>query len=209
MLSGLFGLGQKIADEVGADEGVDTLGRWFSHYLAERIEETEQNPSKKDEVAELILRLWQHRASLQLRSRPLEKYEPIMKTLERLNPEGVPVYVRLETAFNSAKSDSDWLNLALEIDRTARSLISFCLAQGVRESELADDPWMEAAKDIEPDQHIVVLRELYQLGEKYPLVEEGGENNEEDEFQTKIDNFINNINKIRQRLQGAKDDDLK
>jgi hypothetical protein len=47
----------------------------------------------------------------------------------------------------SQEENLTWLSPALEIDQIGRALISFCLAQGVKDTELSKDPWLKALKD--------------------------------------------------------------
>jgi hypothetical protein len=60
-------LGERIVNELGLADGVDTLGRWMSHRLAEQIARAEEatSPEMREaaqrEAADLILRLWERR----------------------------------------------------------------------------------------------------------------------------------------------------
>lgn len=70
-------MGKRLVEELGLSESVDTLGRWMSHYVAELMVESQQaknSDSKRhaqDKCFEVILRLWDHRASLPANARPL------------------------------------------------------------------------------------------------------------------------------------------
>ena len=61
-------LGRFLVSEALGPRSNDTLSRWLLHAIAERIKlaEEEANPSQRNEreneAAELILRLWKHRA---------------------------------------------------------------------------------------------------------------------------------------------------
>ncbi len=189
-----------IAAEVGADEGVDTLGRWLSHYLVELLQEADKDPSKKMECADLILKLWQHRASYRRHPRPLEKYQSILDTIDRLDLKNPPFYFAFADNKQSDDGISPWLKLALEVDRTARALISFCLAQAVKESGLSGDQWMEAAKALEPDPQIIVLRRLSEIGEKYSSNETEKENSTSKEFKSQIDAFVKIVKHVRRTI---------
>jgi hypothetical protein len=189
-----------IAAEVGADEGVDTLGRWLSHFLAERLQEADKDPSKQMECADLILRLWQHRASYQRHPRPLEKYESILSTIDRLDLKNRPFYLAFDQEKQADDGISTWLKLALGVDRTARTLLSFCLAQAAKESGLPDDPWLEAVKELEQDPPIVVLRRLSQMAEEYSSdeINTDTENKAFKEFESQLDAFVKLVKHIRQ-----------
>jgi hypothetical protein len=57
-------LGERIIEELGLEESTDTLSRWMAHHIAEAITRAEKGRRKdKDEAAELILELWEHRTS--------------------------------------------------------------------------------------------------------------------------------------------------
>lgn len=72
----LLELGRALAKELGTQEGVDTLGRWMAHYLAEQLQLLEHasgvNKARVEaKVAQLITEIWKHRASLSGRAYPL------------------------------------------------------------------------------------------------------------------------------------------
>src|SRR6185312_11913679 len=90
------------------------------------------------ECFETILALWKHRWLLPSRKRPLEEFEPILKTLERLNPEEQEPYFyhsldhelsELEKNNPDLKEITDCTNMALQIDKAARVWIEFVLSQ--------------------------------------------------------------------------------
>ena len=79
-------LGRFLARELGADDGVDTLGRWMAHYLAEQMGAAERATGaekKKIErgVSKLILDIWAQRRMLPGRADPLAVYEKAAHTL--------------------------------------------------------------------------------------------------------------------------------
>ena len=52
-------LGRALVDELGLDPGVDTLGRWMAHHIAELIEEAEtakgeERPAKFAQCADAV-----------------------------------------------------------------------------------------------------------------------------------------------------------
>lgn len=85
-------LGQYLVRELGFEEGVDTLGRWMAHYLAEFIDQAENGstPTKRvkarKEAVETILRIWEHRKSIPGNIYPLTKYDDVLKGINRLQP---------------------------------------------------------------------------------------------------------------------------
>ena len=96
-------LGRFLVSEALGPRSNDTLSRWFLHAIAERITlaEEEANPSQKkdreNEAAELILRLWKHRAVAPIGIDPLARYERLFKSLSILLPESNPWQARETT----------------------------------------------------------------------------------------------------------------
>ena len=86
-------LGHHLATELGFSESCDTLGKWMSHHLAEMIDrvEREENPEKKEkyqqQTVELILKIWDHRSSLNETAYPLTRFKSIIDSLSILSPE--------------------------------------------------------------------------------------------------------------------------
>lgn len=140
----IINLGKFFVQELKLDPGVDTFSKWMAHYIAEKMVLAEQAPSGKDkkeaekECFETILNLWKHRWSLASGRRPLENFEPILKTLERLNPEEQEPFfysslnhelLELEKDNPDLKEVIAYTNMALQIDKTARIWIEFVLNQ--------------------------------------------------------------------------------
>ncbi|MFZ4863975.1 hypothetical protein ACL9RF_17520 [Sphingobacterium sp. Mn56C] len=136
-------LGKLFVKELKLEPGVDTFSRWMAHYIAERMTAAEQalSEDKKEaekECFETILALWKHRWLLPSRKRPLEEFEPILKTLERLNPEEQEPFFyhsldhelsELEKGNPALKEITGYTNMALQIDKAARIWIEFVLNQ--------------------------------------------------------------------------------
>lgn len=140
----IINLGKLFVQELKLDPGSDTFSKWMAHYIAEKMTLAEQAPSGEDkkgaekECFDTILTLWKHRWSLPSGVRPLEEFEPILKALERLNPEEQEpfFYHSLDHElsglgkYNSnLKEITDYTNMALQIDKTARIWIAFVLNQ--------------------------------------------------------------------------------
>lgn len=140
----ILNLGKLFVKELGLEPGVDTFSKWMAHYIAEKMTVAEQlspGADKKEaekECFETILKLWEHRWSLPSGKRPLKEIEPILKTLERLNPEKQEPYFyhsldhelsELEKDNPDLKEIMGYTNMALQIDKTARIWIDFVLHQ--------------------------------------------------------------------------------
>lgn len=89
-------LGKYLVHELGYEDGVDTLGRWMSHHLAELINKVENATTEHEReyaqksVIETILRIWDHRASMPGEVYPLESYKDAIKMLDLLKPDSNP-----------------------------------------------------------------------------------------------------------------------
>lgn len=140
----IINLGKLFVQELKLDPGGDTFSKWMAHYIAEKMANAEQalsDENKKEaekECFETILALWKHRWLLPSRKRPLEEFEPILKTLERLNPEEQEPFFyhsldhelsKLEKSNPDLKEITDYTNMALQIDKAARIWIDFVLNQ--------------------------------------------------------------------------------
>ena len=105
------------------------------NYLAEQITLAESGSEKaKNNCIDVILKLWEKRATLPNGTRPFESFEPIFKALESLSPESnIPRY------YHQADSDEPddlsgsekWVEIAKRLDGTARTLITFMFEQAV------------------------------------------------------------------------------
>lgn len=103
-------LGQYLVKELKLDDGVDTLGRWMAHHLAElllatRSADAEERRTAEDRAASLILRLWAQRHVAPLGLNPLAAYakaaqvlaaiHPTTHRFAPLNPPGTPTHIAL------------------------------------------------------------------------------------------------------------------
>ena len=133
-------LGKALVYELGFDQSTDTLGRWMAHYISERITTAEnatgQEKSKTEkECFEAVLKLWQHRAYFPIGHRPFENFEPIFRTLERLDPESERTYffddpyekVPGRKTNEISQGIRQWIDMVFEIDQVARIWIDYVL----------------------------------------------------------------------------------
>ncbi len=100
-----MGLGQYLVHELDFEEGVNTLGRWMAHYLAELINEAENGSTvakrtrARKEAAVTILKIWNHRMSLPGRAYPLSPYMDLLRKIDRLHLNNNPFrYIGQDTA---------------------------------------------------------------------------------------------------------------
>src|SRR4051812_2064411 len=65
----VLALGRKLVEELELGPGVDTLGRWMAHHVAELMLNAEHSAdlddrrANEDRAVDTILRIWDHRAT--------------------------------------------------------------------------------------------------------------------------------------------------
>ncbi|GLI39492.1 hypothetical protein KI811_15760 [Geobacter hydrogenophilus] len=153
---GVLKLGEKIVEELGLDQSVDTLGRWMAHYISEKIADVEsatgEDREKKMSIcADSILNLWTHRSELPSGKRPFEEFESVFNALQSLDPDdATPRYYRqirsaAEDEHDESSETAEWLRLASGIDYTARALIRYCLAAAAEAAVDKSKDWVALA----------------------------------------------------------------
>lgn len=170
MPKALLDLGRALVKELGLDPGVDTLGRWMAHYIAELIYEAEtaklqDRPVKLAKCADAILKLWDHRHRMPDGKRPFEDLEPIMRALESLDPaDDTPRHFRTQRMVaNEAEENAEtvkWLKLADGFDYSAKILIRYCLTQAAETALDRSRDWVKLAEKagFEVDIDLPVIR---------------------------------------------------
>ncbi len=106
----VLALGSYLVDELGFADGVDTLGRWMSHYLAELIDKAENGSAQEQKEAsavavDTILKVWEHRASFPGNAYPLTPFKDIIGILDVLRPDASPWEMNRLNGFNSIAAD--------------------------------------------------------------------------------------------------------
>ncbi len=149
-------LGKKMVKELGLDQSVDTLGRWMAHYIAELIQDVEnasveEKSVKQQACCDVILNLWQHRHILPDGKRPFEEFEPILRTLDSLNPDDdTPRYFRAVRAVVDDAEENDetksWVELIDGLDYSAKILIRYCLTQAAQNALNKSLEWVDLAE---------------------------------------------------------------
>jgi len=155
-------LGRKLVKELGLDQSVDTLGRWMAHYIAELIQDVEEasaeeKPAKMQACCDAILNLWKHQHMLPDGKRPFEELEPILRTLESLDPEDdTPRYFRSVRAVVDDAEENDetksWLKLIDGLDYSAKILIRYCLTQAAQNALNKSLEWVSLAEEAGADE---------------------------------------------------------
>ncbi|WP_156775521.1 hypothetical protein [Hydrogenophaga sp. RAC07] len=104
--------------ELKLQDGVDTLGRWMAHHLAELLVAAKnadhaERPAAEDRVANLILRIWAHREANPIGITPLARYAKAAQVLAAIHPkEGFFAPLSLREAPTSVARSLEVFDLA-------------------------------------------------------------------------------------------------
>lgn len=202
----ILNLGKLFVKELNLEPGVDTLSRWMAHYLAEMITIVEESNGEDKNAAEkecfdVILKLWEHRQSLPSGRRPFQNFEPILEYLSNLNPEiEHPFFFngfdnlklsQIEISNLDYKSVKEWINLAKEIDISARTWIEYALSQATNyaKNEKTKE-WIENAIVMPKKVDTSIIRILLNQSPSFDI-----ENYDKEGFSKKYE-----IEKLRKRI---------
>jgi hypothetical protein len=145
-------LGRHLVRELGFEDGVDTLGRWMSHHVAELIDKAENGVTAAERVrarklaTETILKIWDHRASLPANIYPLAPYKDVLKVLDRLQPNNNPF--RHISRYGETKRAQCAADLFDSLSRLIIALLLMEIPSG-EESVPVDTPASEALSETE------------------------------------------------------------
>ena len=96
----VLALGRLIVDQLNLDPGVDTLGRWMAHHVAELLVAVDVAPNDKlrrerqNDAVQAIIKLWTHRSMYENRVNPLSELKPIIQVIRTLDPGNNPWLIR-------------------------------------------------------------------------------------------------------------------
>lgn len=202
----IINLGKLFVKELKQEPSLDTFSRWMAHYLAEKITTAEQAQGKEKEATEkecfdVILKLWQHRHSLPTGRRPLQNFEPIFDFLSKLNPEKEePFFIKamqnqelsdLEIDNLDYKSVEKWMNIAKELDKTARIWIEFALSQAASNAKNErTKEWVENAINLSDNADTSIINILLDNNPSFDI-----EDCDKDDFSKKY-----TVEKLKKRI---------
>ncbi len=155
-------LGRALVDQLGLAERHDMAACWMAHDIAAKIHAADACPddtSAQAICAEAILKLWEHRAVYPHAKRPYESLEPILATLERLDPGSeTPFYFRPKVELEGEAAE--WLQRALDIDAVARVLIGYALGVAAAKNGEEGADWSVLAEASELEAPDVRIRRI-------------------------------------------------
>lgn len=207
-------LGRKLTKELGLNQSVDTLGRWMAHYIAELVHDAEnasaeERPAKMRACSDAVLSLWKHRHELPTGKRPFEKIEPILKTLESLDPDDeTPKYFRsVRRSIEEADGENGtlpWLKLIEGLDYSARALIRYCLTQAALVTLDKSVEWVQLARVAGADEGIESSIVRFIGNEAYLLRDDDPNEMEKKELEdriAKLESFIKIADQVASELR--------
>lgn len=160
----ILAIGKKLVAELDLDNSVDTLARWMAHHVAELMHAAydavgDDRIEKQVRVRDAILAIWAHRSDLPINGRPLDGFEPILRTLTSLDPENQFARYSSLTRMPHDKSDESeetrqWLLLANSLDQASKVLIDFCLSAAAETAIDQSREWVEIAKEADLDDSV-------------------------------------------------------
>ena len=180
-------LGKALVKELGLEPGGDTLSRWMAHYIAEQLAISKKakgdaKSNAEQQCFETILKLWQHRSHLPAGMRPFESFDPIFRSLERLDPENATPYFYARKNYServASEENSDdvqkWLDIAQGIDQAARIWLEYVFQQAALcATDENTIEWLEHAIDMPDNQDVSLISQLIEVvyeGKDTELVE--------------------------------------
>jgi hypothetical protein len=202
-------LGRHLVEELGhADHGT-TLGRWMAHHLAGLIREADdastaqkRNAARK-KAEQLILQLWEQRASLPGHADPMTRYKSALTTLELLSSNAAPWQHNSAVKLHS---------LVADLHESVRKLISGIVLSQVA-PELPRKEYEDLAvsflSDIEQRIHQLLGRLSIVLQEEdtelLPTVETSTEERVRASIKSLTSKAARTLEKIAQELTGKTD----
>jgi hypothetical protein len=200
-------LGRYLVRELGFEDGVDTLGRWMSHHLAELIDkaengktEDERNKAQKD-ATETILRIWEHRASLPGKAYPLKSYENILLVLDRLRPDNDPF-----AYYHGDEKDRLASNLFIDMSRLIPTLLLMKISQIDKPVQI-DPVTLDALDETEHNIMVTIIRwlELFEPTLESPKIAKKGKKketgNDNYDFEQLAYEIINDMTSTLEKLR--------
>ncbi|MFL9992413.1 hypothetical protein PQR34_14465 [Paraburkholderia sediminicola] len=158
-------LGKFLVSEITDHGSGDTLTIWLMHYIAEMIATAEKEGnsplgrSAKKEAGEMILKLWEHRATLSGRANPMKEYVGALRLLHSLRREGYFVFGGLDT-------DGDPIDAFRRGTATLLgSLLVLLLPNRESGEDVAARSLSEVEKKIMRELHVIKIRRLAKIAE--------------------------------------------
>jgi hypothetical protein len=161
-------LGERIVKELNLEPGVDTLGKWMAHYVAELIKKIEKSSSKSEkeenqkECFEVILKLWNNREHLPMASKPLSDMEPLLELLDVLKKDdfSYPFWRQ----FKDIPDSPTWKSFMDTVKSNSESIFELCIYSIINYDVLRKKPdWLTDHKNMLSKTEIKMIEHLEYL----------------------------------------------
>ena len=185
-------------DELGLSDSNDTLCRWMAHYIAEKIKEAETaSPEKKQEkLAEScseILKLWSQHTDFPTDKRPFRNFEPVFRALVSLDPANSSrrfFDVPKDDQLCESEDTQQWISRASSVDKSARLLIRFCLANAAENELNKESEWVKFSSKIPTVSSTDNIKAITELAEHVKIF---APKSPEDVKRESIEQFISDL----------------
>jgi hypothetical protein len=161
----IIALGKRLVKELGMEPGVDTLGRWMAHYIAELIkmsEETEdldERSKAQEKCCDTIIKLWEHRSSLIHCARPLANLEGVLKAINNLREEKTPW--SQFSAEEGGKLGGPWMTFANTLEEVGLRMCKIAVLTAIGESSFGTEKrWMQEHGDMLSKEEAEIIQGL-------------------------------------------------
>jgi hypothetical protein len=151
-------LGKALVERLGDSE--DILSAWMAHDIAALMDAAQTAAAAGRGAAAAaaaaacrtaVLELWAHRNDMPAHLQPLRELEPILRTLAYLALDQedfryFPPALRAAATAGAEGEAKSWLDLALGLDDSARTLVRFALRNAALHAAANTAPWVTLAQ---------------------------------------------------------------
>ena len=216
-------LGERIVKELNLEPGVDTLGKWMAHYVADLIKKIEKSSSETEkkknqkECFEIILKLWSNRELLPMASKPLSDMEPLLELIDILKRDdfSYPFWRQ----FEDIPDNPTWKGFIETVKRNAENIFELCVYSAINKDVLKKNQnWIEEHKSVLSKKEVKLLEHLKYLIEKRDSFIIGfidsnvkidiNELSEKERYKVIFDKIESDLDEIRNKLEILKDSKL-
>lgn len=166
-------LGERIVEEFGLGDSVDTLGRWIAHSVAELMDRAERAPTGAEreaarrECSDLVIKLWERRSHWP-HGRPLAEVAGLLKNL--LDDE--TNYGRRDRQYEVEIDAQSWIGILPRLRQLQYREDEVCRSAAIADFDLeADRKWLsEHGQDLSEEEREIMerlIRERERVDEEY------------------------------------------
>lgn len=146
----------------------DLLSQWMAHHLAQRISALdhvapEHRQHAEDEVADLILRIWEHGRHEGFAYDPIRMSASVARAVAKLDPAPEDLYYQafgfVPRPENADTEVDKYLQLAVSLDREVGRLIRSLIVYAGTVAEDHEAEWIRLLRDVEQDP-LLLIRDL-------------------------------------------------